>query len=138
MEILFIFLFIFSFFYIAVLRPHFNQKKNNLIFDNLVLGFIDGLYYSGIRFYCTDFEMRRYVRDHLAAAHKLPENKHYFEHTTPNGYRYCSRLIPGEHQLFALLCLAQYAKEYDHSQLLSWCETKMNDASHAWSSWRNN
>lgn len=103
------------------------KKRNNLIFDNRVLGFIDGLHFSEVvRFGCADFEMRRYVEDQLSKAHKLPGNQFLIEYTTASGQCYCTHTgLHGDHILFAILCIAQYAKERNNAELVSWCESRM-------------
>lgn len=111
--------------YIIFLRPLFEKRRNELIFDNQVIAFIDGLYFSGIEFGCPISDMRIYVKNQLSKAHQLPGNQFLIEYTTSNGYRFCSHTSPNDHMLFAILCIAQFAKEYNNDELKSWAEPKM-------------
>lgn len=125
-------LFLIAFFvYIIFLKPKWEKARNDLIFDNRVFGFIDGLYLAGIDLGCTDFDMRRYVKDQLSKAHHLPGNQFLIEYTTAQGWRYCSRTDNNDHALFAILCIAQYAKEHCDAEVVSWCESNLILASKA-------
>lgn len=123
---LFCIVFCFSIIYIVFLRPKFEKMRDELIFDNRVLAFIDGLHLAGIEFGCACFEMRSYVRSQLSKAHRIPGNQCLIEYTTAKGFRYCSQTGNGDHMLFAILCIAQYAKECGNANLVSWCESNMN------------
>ncbi len=118
---------IYAFCEIVWFQPIRKRHRNNLVFDNRVLGFIDGLYFSEIvSFGCADFEMRRYVEDQLSKAHQLPRNQFLIEYTTSSGQLYCTHTgLHGDHILFAILCIAQYAKERNNAELVSWCESRM-------------
>lgn len=122
-------LFILSLIYIFRLHSRFEKAENEAEFDNRVLGFVDGLYFAEIRFGCSNSEMRRYVKTQLSIAHQLPGNQFLIEYTTANGWQYCSHTGNGDHYLFAILCIAQYAKDHDNTALVSWCESMMNLAS---------
>lgn len=124
-ELLFGLLLAAFFIYIIFLRPKYEKSRNDLIFDNRVLGFIDGLYLADIDLGCTDFEMRSYVKDQLSKAHDLPDNQFLIEYTTAHGYRFHSRTGNNDHALFAILCIAQYAKEHCDAEVASWCEANL-------------
>lgn len=119
--------------YIFYFRPKFEKAHSDAAFDHRVLGFIDGLYLSGINFGCSASEMRHYVEHRLAEAHQLPGNQFLIEHVTSQGRIYYSHMGTHDHMLFALLCIAKYAKTRGNDDLLSWCETKMRAAEVAWS-----
>lgn len=119
-------LFLLSVIYIFRLHSRFEKAENEAEFDNRVLGFIDGLFFSEIRFGCSDSEMRSYVKTQLSKAHQLPDNQFLIEYTTANGWHYCSHTGNGDHYLFAILCIAQYAKDHNSTALVSWCESMMN------------
>ena len=114
------------------LKPKFDEARSNLEFDNRVLGTLDGLhlasYESGVKFGCTDSELRKYVHCQLEKSHKLPDNQFLIEYTTKRGWFYSSHTGRGDHILFALLCIAQYAQEKNNQQLIDWCESMMQDA----------
>lgn len=111
--------------YLFFIQPKFERYRDNLIFDNRVLGFIDGLYLSGIRFGVPDFHMRSYVKDQLRKAHELPGNQFLIEYTCANGWHFSSHTGTGDHMLFALLCIAQFAKGNEDDELVAWCEEHM-------------
>lgn len=115
---------------IAIFQPRRKKRQDDSMFDNRVLGFVDGLHLSEVvRFGCANSEMRRYVAYQLSKAHKIPDNQYLIEYKTASGWCYCSHIgLHGEHELFALLCIAQYAKEYGKADLASWCESKMEIA----------
>ena len=119
-------LFVSSIVYVIILRPKFESARNNLIFDNRVLGFVDGLYFAEIKFGCSDSEMRQYVKEQLSKAHQLPGNQFLIEYTTANGFRYFSHIGNGDHYLFSILCIAQYAKDRNNTALVYWCESMMD------------
>ena len=108
-----------------IFQPRREKKRDNLTFDNRVLGFVDGLHFSEVvHFYCPD--MRGYVADQLLQAHQISDNQFLIEYRTASGLIYRSHTgLHGEHELFALLCIAQYAKEYGKDDLVAWCESKM-------------
>ena len=115
--------------YIVYFRPKFEESQNQRAFDDRVLGFIDGLYISGVKFGCTDFEMRHYVKMLLSKAHALPGNQFLMEHITAKGWGYTSRTgLHGDHMTFALLCVIQYAKECENNELISLCEDMLVSA----------
>jgi len=123
------YLLIIGFIYIFFLRGKIEEERNNLVFDNRVLGFVDALYLSGVKFGCSDFEMRSYVKSQLSNTHSLPGNKRFFEYTATNGMKYSSTTgLRGDHALFAILCIAQYASECNNTKLISWCESTMESA----------
>ena len=112
--------------YIIFLRPKFEVKRNDLIFDSRAMGFLDALILSGMRFRCTDSEMRHYIENQLEQAHKLPRTETLITHTNKRGFTYRSRTgTHGDHILFVILCILQHAKEHDDNELLSWCEEKL-------------
>lgn len=115
--------------YLVFLRPKFEAKRDNLEFDNLVLGFIDGLCFSGMEFGGSGSELRRYVEAQLSKAHQLPGNECLIEYTTKDERIYRSWTGRNDAKLFALLCVAEYAKEHDLTSLVSWCESNMIQAS---------
>ena len=114
--------------YIIYFRPKFEEDRDNLIFDNRVLAFIDGLYFSGIDFRCSIYDLRPYVEHQLIKAHQLPGNQFLIEYTAKNGYSYCSHTGKNDYALFAILCIVQYAKERDIDHLVSWCESELEHA----------
>lgn len=114
--------------YMVYFRSLIEKKRNNAIFDERALGFIDGLYLMDVHFRCSCSEMRRYVEEQLAKAHALPGNKALIEYTTSSGWRYYSRTGTGDHTLFAILCIVQYAQERGDSELISWCESVIESA----------
>lgn len=122
--------------YVIFLRPRFEDKRDALIFDNRVIAVIDGLYLSGMKFGCTDFEMRSYARRLLKKAHSIPDNQTLLSHTIvapdrPNidGWTFDSHTgIYGDHIVFALLCLIEYGKETGHQNLITQCEQLLLDA----------
>lgn len=122
--------------WLIYLRPKFERKKDALIFDNRVLSFIDGLYLSGMRFGCADFEMRSYVARLLRKAHALPGTEHLIEHAISvpqwpklDGMIFRSHIgLHGEHISFAILCIIEYAKEYDKHDLLVQCDQLLTEA----------
>lgn len=118
---------------IVVCSVFFASKREkvraDLEFDSLVLGFVDGLLFSGlICEYIADVNIRRYVEDQLSKAHQLPGNQALIEYTTEQGRRYYSWTSKNEHALFAILCIAQFSKKYGESELTSWCESVMEEA----------
>ena len=135
-SILYLFFIVGGLAYIIYFRPQFEKDRDTLIFDNRVLSFIDGLYFSELdellnkKPYCSfTINLRPYVERQLSEAHKLPSNQCLIEYTATDGYLYCSFPSNG-HALFALLCIAQFAKDRDNTELVEWCESKLNRASH--------
>lgn len=128
---------LFALFYIVYLKPKYEKKRHDLLFDNRVLGFVDAVYFMwecseapGFRFYCSNSQLRDYIRTQLEKAHSLPDTKLLIRHTVRSGYCYSSHIgLHGEHTVFALLCMIQYAKETDNDQLLYWCESHLALAS---------
>ena len=122
--------------YVIFLRPKFEDKRDALIFDNRVIAVIDGLYLSGMKFGCTDFEMRSYARRLLKKAHSIPDNQTLLSHTIvapdrPNidGWTFDSYTgIYGDHLVFALLCLIEYGKETGNLELIAQCEHLLLEA----------
>lgn len=115
-------------------RPKNQDKNDALIFDNRVLATIDGLYLSGMKFGCTDFEMRAHARRLLEKAHTLPDNEFLLEHTITdpnsnwNDYTFRSHIgLYGEHITFALLCIIDHA---DNEELIVKCEQLLIQARH--------
>lgn len=119
-------LFLLSVIYIFRLHSRFEKAEIEAEFDNRVLGFIDGLYFAEIRFGCSDSEMRSYVKTQLSKAHQLPGNQFLIDYTAANGWHYHSHTGKGDHFLFAILCITQYAKDHDNTALVSWCESMMD------------
>lgn len=117
-----------SLIYIVYFHPKREEEREHLKFDSLVLGFIDGLYLTEIEFGCTAFDMRRYIKQQLAKAHALPGNQFLIEYTTAAGNRFCSHTGNTDHALFAILCIAQYAREQGNTELITWCESMMDSA----------
>lgn len=115
--------------YLVFLRPKFEAKRDNQEFDNLVLGFIDGLYFSGMELGCSGSEIRQYVEAQLFKAHQLPGNECLIKYTTKDERIYCSWTGRNDANLFALLCVAAYAREHGQANLVAWCESKMAQAS---------
>ena len=112
--------------WLVYFRPRQKAAHDALVFDNRVLATIDGLYLSGMKFGCTDFEMQGHARRLLEKAHALPGNQTLLKHTCPNGYTYHSHTgLYGEHITFALLCIIDYA---DDKQLIAQCEKLLIDA----------
>ena len=123
--------------YVVYLNPKATAKRDASLFDSRVLGYIDALYTADVPFHCTDSEMRRYVSQQLEKAHALPDNHLLIEYTTKKGHHYSSHTgLHGEHALFAILCLTQYAQAYGHDDLLCWCESAIPTArlisAHLW------
>ena len=116
--------------YLVYFRPKLEDAEEKRIFDNRVLGFVDGLYASGMKFGCTDSEMRIYVTQMLNKAHKLPGNQTLLEHTirSPNrpgidGRTYRSHIgLHGEHIHFALLCIIHRVDSYYRADTIVQCE----------------
>ena len=125
-----------GFVYIFFFKDKFEEKRQNLIFDNRVLGFVDALYLSDIKFGCTDFEIRTYVKQMLEKAHSLPGNETLLTHTIshierPNvqGWIFESRTgTHGEHMIFTLLCIIEYAKACNRPDLIAMCEEMLFEA----------
>lgn len=116
-------------FYVIYLRPKQEERREQLIFDNRVLATIDGLHLSGMKFGCTDFEMRAYAKRLLEKAHALPGNQLLLKHTTRHGYTFYSHTgLHGEHITFALLCIIDYAEGYDDQDLITQCEKLLKAA----------
>lgn len=124
-------LLIFSLVYLIILRPIFEKKRDETIFDNRVIAFVDGLYLGSIawNYKCANSDIKRYVIDQLKKAHKLPSNQFLIEYTTQKGWHYSSHTGPNDYQLFALLCIAEYAKDFGNDELVAFCEERMRDAS---------
>lgn len=119
---------LFSFF----LKSKHEEVRADLEFDSHVLGFVDGLLFSGLHLkHTTALDIRRYVEDQLPKAHQLPSNQALIEYTTEEGLCYHSWTSKNEHALFAILCIAQLSKEHGDSELTSWCESVMEEARRA-------
>lgn len=119
---------VFSFF----LESKHEKVRADLEFDSHVLGFVDGLLFSGLHLkHTTALDIRRYVEDQLSRAHQLPGNRALIEYTTKQGRCYRSWTCKNEHALFAILCIAQLSKEHGDSELTSWCESMMEEARRA-------
>ena len=116
-------------FYLVYLRPVLEKKRRDLVFDNQVLGYLEGLESSGITSRCFQLDLQGYVGDRLAEAHRLPDNKCLIDYTTKDGWTYHSYTRSGNARLFALLCIAEYAKDRSLDDLVSWCESNMRQAS---------
>ena len=86
------------------------EKAENRDFDNRVLGFIDGLRFPGIDFKCTNYDLHQYIEEQLALAYKLRRNQFLVEYTTSQGWHYTSYTGKKDYALFAILCIAEYAK----------------------------
>ena len=122
--------------YLFYFRFYFQEKKETLVFDNRVLSVIDGLYLSGMKFGCTDFEMRSYTKDLLKKAHALPSTEFLLEHTVTDsgipaldGLTFRSHTgLFGDHITFALLCIIDRAKKYDKSSVVHHCERLLLEA----------
>jgi hypothetical protein len=114
--------------YLIWLRPYLDRKREQELFARSVLSFIDGLYIAGIAFSCTADEMRNHARSLLEKADKLPGNQHLLQHTTESGFTYKSFTGSGDHMLFALLCVIDYAKLYSNDKLLQWCESELESS----------
>lgn len=113
-------------FYVIFLRPKQEKRRDQITFDNRVLGFIDGLYASGMKFGCTDFEMRAHARRLLEKAHALPSNQLLLEHTCSNGFAFRSHTgLHGDHICFALLCIIDRADPERDAELISQCEAML-------------
>lgn len=129
---------LFGLFIVGVVVYHFfleskqEKVRADLEFDSLVLGFVDGLFFSGLNLkYTTALDIRRYVEDQLSKAHQLPGNQALIEYTTEQEQCYRSWTSKNEHALFAILCIAQFSKEHGDSGLTSWCESVMEEARRA-------
>ena len=122
--------------YLIFYLPKAEEKKHNAVFDNQVLGCVDGLYLAGdslhgpgdVHFGCALHEMRNYVQHQLSLAHQRHDGEPLIQHTTAKGRRYTSSTVRGAHALFAILCIIQYAKEQGIEDLITWCESFMLDA----------
>lgn len=118
-------------FYIIYLQPKQEKRREHLIFDNRVLATIDGLYLSGMKFGCTDFEMRAHAKRLLEKAHTFPGNQLLLEHTTKHGHTFHSHTgLHGDHISFALLCIIDYAKGCDDQDLITQCEKLLKQTRH--------
>lgn len=129
--------FIYAFLDLLVFQNMRERKRDRLAFDNRVLATIDGLYLSGVRFGCTDFEMRSYAKKLLEKAHALPSNQTLLDHTisargsTFHGSVFRSHTgLHGDHITFALLCIIEYAKDHDNQKLVTQCEQFLIEARH--------
>lgn len=115
-------------FYIIYLQPKQEKRREQLIFDNRVLATIDGLYLSGMKFGCADFEMRAHARRMLEKAHALPDGEYLLSHTITmhsagRGRFFRSRIgLHGEHRHFALLCIIDRADPHYNAELIAQCE----------------
>ncbi len=132
MEYLLALFLIASLIYIVFLRSKFAQMREDLMFDNRVLGCVDGLLFaleSTGTVLVAKSSARSYVKELLAQAHRIPGNQFLIEHTAPDGYTYHSHTgLYGEHYLFAILCLAKYAQDHSKEDLLTWCDSLLNQA----------
>lgn len=118
--------------YLFFLRPKIEAAKYSRIFDSRVLSVIDGLHLSGIKFGCTDFEMRAYTKQLLDKAHSIPSAETLLTHTfyrNQNCWTFNSHTgLHGEHTTFALLCVIDYCKNYDKPDLIAQCEEMLIEA----------
>lgn len=115
-------------FYVVFIRPKIEKAREDSDFDSRVLAFVEGLRFSGLDLRA---EILRYVEDQLERAHKLPGNQALIEYTTEQGWCYRSWTGEGDHMLFAVICIAQFGKESGDDELVSWCESMMEDARRA-------
>lgn len=129
MEFLSILLALFPIIYLAYIHPKQEKREDRQAFDNRVLAVIDGLYISGMKFGCTDSEMRHYAMQMLEKAHKLPSGQYLFDYTITNreskgyGRTFKSRIgLHGEHIHFALLCIIHRVDSYYHADTIAQCE----------------
>ncbi len=115
--------------YIIYLRPKYEKLSDDRAFDDCALGYFDGLQFPD-KFRFGD-DLRRHLEEQLAKAHSGPSNRALIEYTAKNGFVYRSWTGRKDYHLFVILCIAQYAKEYDRPELVEWCESVMEDARRA-------
>lgn len=124
---------VFCFAELIYLEPHRKKKLSHAEFDGRVFGFIDALFLDGFRYHCRAADLHNHARLWLDKAQANQDI--ILMHTAPNGHRWSAHTSTGEHAIFAVLCIIDYAKSTNNAELLSWAESMLslaNSVSHSY------
>jgi hypothetical protein len=114
--------------YVIFILPKIEDRKSNDAFDNRVTGCIDGIFFADVRFRCIRRDVRSYAGTKLSEFRRRADGPGYIEYTTTACQRYSCHFGTGDHMMFALICIAEYAAMDENPELIEWCELQMVEA----------
>lgn len=113
---------VFGIVYIAILKPHMDEKRDRDIFDAKVLAYLNALsrQLSAYGVYAGDLE--RFAKEQLNQ--KFLNPKAPVGCTGPNGMWY-GAITGADYPLFAIICIIRFAESYGNEPLLSWAQNQL-------------